>query len=452
MNTNQILTFFIAASAAIVGLLFGYDVGIISGVIIFIKPYFSLSAIEVGLIVGAVAFGAFISALFCGKLGDRYGRKSLLITTAFLFVVGSVICAIAGSSIMLCLGRAILGVAVGIGSFTVPLYISEIAPKKLRGRLVTLNQLAITLGICVAYVVNLIFSSSGDWRLMLLLGACPAILLLIILCYLPKSPRWLMANHYTKEAEAILCSIHGKDHAKREYDEIKSVLEKANHKVSIFNRKYIKPLLLGIMISIVTQAVGVNAIIYYAPTIFKLTGFSSNSTAILATLGIGLTNVVFTILAIGIIDKAGRRKLLLVGLSGIIVSLMILSVAFDGKVAAGSVAWLALFAMVFFIACQAFSTGPACWLIPSEIFPVSIRSQGVGISAACNWGTNVIVAFLFPIFLQKYGAVATFSCFLGIAVIGFIYVFFKLPETKGVSLEEIENNILKELPLRKLGA
>ncbi|WP_119343378.1 sugar porter family MFS transporter [Facilibium subflavum] len=456
MKLSKLLTPMIAASAAIVGLLFGYlfgyDVGIISGAIIFVKPYFMLSSSQVGLIVSAVAFGAFISALLCGRLGDRYGRKNLLIITAILFGIGSLICGVSTSIDQLCTGRVILGVAVGLGSFTAPLYISEISPKNIRGRLVTFNQFAITLGICLAYVVNLVFAQSGNWRAMLLMGVLPAALLLIMLVFLPKSPRWLMARNQPKKAKEVLEKIHGYVQAVAEFNEIRTIIDKERNKTSIFNRQYIKPLLLGVTISIITQAVGINAIIYYAPVIFKLTGFSKNTTAIFATLGVGMTNVLFTLLAILIIDKVGRRKLLLSGLFGIVLSLAVIIGAFSEDVNAVSLAWLTLVAMLVFIACQAFSTGPACWLIPAEIFPTKIRSAGVGISTACNWGTNVIVAFLFPVILSSYGAVAAFSLFLVIGVIGFIYVFFKLPETKGTSLEDIEANILQGAPLRQLGS
>jgi MFS family permease len=211
-------------------------------------------------------------------------------------------------------------------------------------------------------------------------------------------------------------------------------------------------LLLGGLVSIFTQAVGINAIIYYAPTIFKLTGFSHTTGALLATLGVGVVNVVFTILAIRLLDAFGRRPLLLVGVVGIVLSLIIMVVAFAGNVHShATLAWLTFFAVILFVACQTIGTGPACWLIPSEIFPTNMRGLGMGLSVACNWGTNVVVAFLFPIILSHWGGLTSFVIFLVIAIIAFVYFYRYLPETKGVTLEHIEENLYTGVKTRDLG-
>jgi sugar porter (SP) family MFS transporter len=288
---------------------------------------------------------------------------------------------------------------------------------------------------------------------MFVCGVVPAAVLFVLAWFLPESPRWLMLRGHTEKAHSILKRIHGKEEADKELTELQEVinLEKNTSKAKL-QKGFSKVLLLGVLVSILTQAVGINAIIYYAPTIFKLTGFSHTAGALLATLGVGVVNVVFTILAIRLLDAYGRRPLLLVGVAGIVVSLVIMVVAFaSGVHHHAALAWLTFFAVILFIACQAIGTGPACWLIPSEIFPTNMRGLGMGLSVACNWGTNVVVAFLFPVILSHWGGLTSFAIFLVIAIIAFLYFYRYVPETKGVTLEHIEENLYAGAKTRDLG-
>lgn len=446
----------ISIIAAIAGLLFGYDVGVISDAIIFIKQAFGLTPTQEGVLVSAVPFGALVAAALCGKWNDILGRRNNLLITAILFMVGTLGCTFATNIGMLLVSRLIVGIAIGIGSFSAPLYISEVAGENHRGALVTLNQLAIVIGIFSAYLVNYLFAKQGDWRWMFGCGLIPAVLLFIMALYLPESPRWLMSRGFVERAQAILTRIHGQQKADTELLALQQVISLEHSTTSShikLPKNFWRVLVLGILVSILTQAVGINAIIYYAPTIFQLTGFNQQSSATLATLGVGAVNVIFTLVAIRFLDAFGRRSLLLIGISGIVISLVIMVLSFAGNLDSSmTLAWLTFGAIILFIACQAIGTGPACWLIPSEIFPTNSRGLGMGFSVAFNWGTNVVVAFLFPVILANWGAATSFAVFLAIAIIAWLYFYFFLPETKNVSLEQIEKNLFAGKKTRDLGA
>lgn len=452
MRNNQFNATFMAIAAALAGVLFGYDAGIISGVILFVKKVFQLSDVMQGLIVSAVPFGALVFALICGKFNDIFGRKAALLFTACLFGCGALVCAFAESENALLIGRLSLGFAIGIGSFSAPLYISEISHEKSRGALVTINQLAIVSGILISYIVSFALTPFGAWRWMLGLSFIPAAVLFFSALKLPPSPRWLMTKQRFEEAKKVLVMIHGPEKAAEEMEHLNIIIaQKQLNFKETFRGTYLRVILLGIFVSILTQAVGINAIIYYAPTIFEATGFSQAAGATLATVGIGLINFIFTIVAIYLLDRVGRRKLLLAGTFGIVLSLILLTIGFAQGLANPSFNYIILGSMLFFIACQAIGTGPACWLIPSEIFPLKIRGAGMGLAVACNWGTNVIVAFLFPLVLNHFGAAISFGIFLVIAFIALIYFYMQIPETKNASLEKIEENLALNRPMRELG-
>lgn len=453
MKNNQLAAIFMALTAGLAGILFGYDAGIISGALLFLKKTFQLNDVMQGFIVSAVPFGALVFALICGKFNDTFGRKTALLFTACLFGIGALVCAFADSTDSLLIGRLLLGAGIGIGSFSAPLYIAEIADEKYRGALVTINQLAIVTGILLSYIVSFVLSPFGAWRWMLGLSVIPAVILFVTACRLPRSPRWLMTKQRFDEAKDVLNNLHGEAKAEEEMSHIKNVMQQTSLSLKeTLSGNYLRVILLGILVSILTQAVGTNAIIYYAPTIFEATGFSQATGATLATVTIGLINFIFTIFAIYLLDKLGRRKLLMTGIFGIALSLIILTVGFAYHLQHGAFAYVILCSMLLFIACQAISTGPACWLIPSEIFPLKIRGTGMGLAVAFNWGSNVIVAFLFPIVLSALGAAGSFAIFFVIAVIATIYFFMQVPETKNVSLEQIEKNLEKNKPMRELGS
>ncbi|WP_423063056.1 sugar porter family MFS transporter [Candidiatus Paracoxiella cheracis] len=443
--------YLLAIVAALAGLLFGYDTGIISGAMLFLKKTFLMTTTELGVVVSAVPFGALVAAAFCGRLNDVLGRKRILFITALLYFIGSITSALSPNVEVLIASRLILGFAVGLGSYSAPVYIAEIAKQENRGALVTLNQLAITVGIMLSYLVDYIFASQGQWRYMLGCGFIPALILLICIFSLPESPRWLVTKGKIARAKEILGAIHGDD-SKQEFNQIKSVVsqEPLTYR-QLINLGFMRVLLLGIAVSIFTQAVGINAIIYYAPTIFQTAGLTKATSLILATAGIGMVNVLFTLVAVRYLDRLGRRKMLLFGLGGILFSLAVATTAFAHTAVSIELAWAIMASFVIFIASQAIGTGPACWLIPSEIFPTEARGLGMGLAVAFNWATNVIVAFFFPITLTHLGPSITFGIFLAIACVAFIVFFLFVPETKGVSLEQIEKNIEAGKPLRQLG-
>jgi sugar porter (SP) family MFS transporter len=443
--------YLIATVAALAGLLFGYDAGIISGAMLFIKNTFKMTDTQLGIMVSAVPFGALIAAALCGRLNDLFGRKIILIVTAVLYIIGAILSAVSPSVDILIFSRFLLGFAVGLGSYSAPMYIAEIAKFDSRGGLVTLNQLAITIGIMLSYIVDYIFAYHGHWRYMLGCGFIPAIILFLCVLTLPESPRWLITKNRIDQAKKILREIHGQDSDV----EFQRMQETISHKslsfAEVLRSGFIRVLMLGIVVSIFTQAVGINAIIYYAPEIFQTAGLAKATSSILATAGIGLINVIFTVLAVFYLDKLGHRKMLLTGVAGIILSLVIATTAFALGVTSLALAWGIIGSFVLFVACQAIGTGPACWLIPSEIFPTEARGVGMGLSVAFNWGTNVVIAFGFPVVLNSLGASWTFGIFLIIAVIAFLLFSLLVPETKGVSLEQIERNIHAGIKLRDLG-
>lgn len=449
---KKIHLYFIALSAAISGIIFGYDAGIISGAILFIEKNFLISSYQMGLIVSAVPIGAIFSAASIGKLSDAIGRKKILIFTAIIFALGSLFCASATQIFELVLGRLFLGVAIGMCSSAAPMYIAEIAEEKLRGKLVTLFLIAVNGGLFISYATNYILAPHDAWREMLALGAVPAALLLLCAFFLPESPRWLMLKGKAQQALSILNKIHGEHAAAKEMQEIRAVVQQEQLSLKkIINSRYFKVIILGVLISVFTQAVGINILIYYAPTIFQKAGFSEATVSILATMGIGFTVTIAAIIAALFIDKVGRRKLLLIGLSGIILSLIIMCYAFHSIQNQHILGWTILVSSIFFVACQGLSVGPACFLLPSEIFPAKIRSYGIGISIAFNWITNSVIVFTFPVILNKYGAAFSFGLFVILSSIGWLLFYYFVPETKHVSLEKIEMNVLAGKSLRDIG-
>lgn len=435
---------FITAVAALSGILFGYDTGVISGAILFIKDEFHLSAQMNGVVVSAVLLGALIGAAVSGRLTDRLGRKRLLIADAIIFIVGTALSAIATSIPLLIAGRVIVGVAIGIASYIAPLYISEVAPARYRGALVSLNQLAITIGILLSYIVDYYFALSSQWRLMMAVGIIPAALLLLGMFALPCSPRSLVSRGHQQKALEILRRIRGDGvQAEAELAAIQSSLQQQQGNWKMLFGRIIRPtILIGVGLAIIQQVTGINTIIYYAPTIFEMAGFASARAAIWATMGVGAVFVLFTIIGLPLIDTLGRRFLLLLGLAGMAVSLAALSWTFHhstGEIA--SLKWLALGSMIFYIACFAFSLGPIMWLMIAEIYPLKVRGLGSSVATCANWGSNMIVALTFLTLVNVLGASGAFLIYCVISLLSMLFIYYLVPETRGVSLEHIEANL-----------
>lgn len=433
----------ISAIAAVGGLLFGYDTGVISGALLFIKETWTLTAFEQGWIVSSVLVGAIGGAVLSGNLTDRLGRKKIIVITALAFFVGSLATALARSPLELMIYRGLIGFAIGIASYTVPLYISEIAPDNKRGALVSLNQLAITVGIVLSYLIDGIFAKvEHGWRYMMGVGVVPALLLAAGMLLVPETPRWLISRGHAEKAKEALRRIYGDCDEAAEVSKIRgSMLHEEQSSFRELAAKWMRPaLIVGIGLMFIQQATGINTIIYYAPTIFQLAGFESEVSAISATVGIGIINVLMTIVSIRLLDKLGRKPLLYIGLCGMIAGLAVLGGAFYSGSAGGALKVVSVLSLIVYVAAFALSLGPICWLVISEIYPTQIRGLAMSVATVANWSFNLVVALTFLPLVELLGTAYTFW---GFAVVGVWALWFckaKVPETKGKSLEEIENN------------
>ena len=446
---------FIAMIAALSGILFGYDTGVISGAILFIENEFPLTPAMNGLVVGAVLLGALFGALFSGKITDIFGRRRVLIIVALIFILGALWTAFAPSILALILGRIGVGVAIGVASYVGPLYISEVAPQQHRGALVSLNQLAITIGICLSYVVDYFFALSGEWRWMLGMGVVPGILLLLGMLYLPDSPRWIVSQGREEEAKKILMKLRSSERVvEKEIAAIKVTLKQEATHWKIVLSKTVRPVLwIGFSLAIIQQITGINTILYYAPTILKMAGFGSATVSILATMGIGIVLVISTLIALPLVDRWGRRPLLIMGLAGMAMGLGLLAWLFQSSTTIPpSLEWLGLASMLLYIASFSFSLGPIMWLMIAEIYPLQVRGVGASMATCVNWASNLLVTATFLELVQFLGARGTFLIYMVAAVASIVFIYFLVPETKGISLEEFEENLFAGKPWRKLGA
>ncbi len=435
--------YIIAAVASLGGLLSGFDMGVISGALLFINSTWAMTPLEQGWLVSSAIAGSVVGAAANGFLADLYGRKKIIIATALIFVVGSLMCGFAQSINQLIISRIIIGIAVGMVSFAVPLYLSEISPQKIRGMLVSLFQLAITAGILLSYLINRIFANfEFNWRWMLGSGVIPAAILLIGISFLSDTPRWLISKNREQEAKDIFNKIEPEGDADTHIKEIRETLsaKKTGSKTG-FNKWMFMPVFVGVGIMFVQICTGINTIIYYTPTIFQIAGFSSRIGALYATIGIGFVNFIMTVVAIATIDRLGRKPLLYIGLWGMLISLLALGGSFAWAQELGDTRkWVAVAAVVIYIASFAMSLGPIGWIMISEIMPLQIRGLAMSAATVANFGFNFVVVLSFLPLLNLIGNAATFWMFAGITVLSMLFVYFFVPETKGISLEKIEKN------------
>lgn len=436
-SKNNSYIFLISFIAALGGLLFGFDIAIISGTVPFIKDYFQLTEIELGWGVGALLVGCIPGAMIAGKLADRYGRKKVLIFIAILFTLTSILTAVASDFNFFVIARLIGGFAVGATSVISPLYIAEIAPAHMRGKLVSLNQLTITIGIFASYFINFLLHDIGpdNWRWMFASGAAPAIVFFGLLFLVPESPRWLFANNKGLDALRILERIGVAKNKAIELGELSS--EQNNVKsmiLELFSSRYRRPAIVGIVLAIFVQISGINTIIDYAPIILKAAG-NPLDTALFQTFIIGFINFAFTFVAIFTIDKVGRKPLYVIGAAGMTISLALLGLGFLVGFAEGIVG---LVLILFFIAFFAAFIGPVFWVLMSELFPEQIRGTAISIAVFTNWLTNFIVVLFFPYVLKNAGGAATFFFLAFMALLMLIFTKKFVPETKGKTLEEID--------------
>ncbi len=447
MDRKLLLTYVIAAIAATGGLLFGFDTGVINVALPFIKQEWNLSETAEGWVVGAVLAGGMAGSLLSGRLADGLGRKRINILAAIIFVVGSAIAALATSPGMLIAGRLFLGLAIGIVSFSVPLYLAEIAPSNIRGRLVTFFQLAITIGILISYLCGYAFADyENSWRLMFWAGFIPAALLLAGMFFVPESPRWLLSKSRSAEARTVLARLHEADTVDQELNQIaQTVRDESNRKVDwreLFSARLRIPLLIGIGIFFIQQFSGINAVIYYSTRIFGMAGFGSSTTSIMATVGVGVVNTVSTLIAVRFLDQWGRKPILYVGLTGTAISLATIAAAFYFResISPDLLKLLSVGGVYVYIMFFAISLGPMGWLLIAEVYPLRIRGFATSLGSFYHWFFDFWVSFTFPIMaatsLGNNGGI--FMIYTGVVLFGLLFTRFLVFETKGMTLEAIE--------------
>ncbi|MBN2983087.1 sugar porter family MFS transporter [Cohnella algarum] len=429
--------------AALGGLLFGFDTAVVSGAIGFMTEKFNLNDVQVGWAVSSLIIGCIVGAALSGTLSDRFGRKKVLIAAAVLFIVGSIGSALPETFAGYIVFRMIGGLGIGITSTLCPLYNAEIAPAQYRGRLVALNQFATVTGIFLTYFVNSGIASYGNdawdvsegWRWMFGVGAIPGILFMVLLFLVPESPRWLIKQGRAEEALSILLRVHGEEAAKQEVLDIKaSFKEKKATYRELFKPGLRFALFVGVVIAILQQVTGINAILYYAPEILKETGAGTNA-ALVQTILVGFINFAFTILSIWLIDKAGRKALLLAGSSVMTISLLLIGYVFHSGQSTGPVV---LVLILVYVAAFAVSLGPVVWVLLSEIFPNRVRGRATAIASMALWAADYVVSQSFPPLLGSAGPAATYWTFGAMSLITVLFTWRFVPETKGKSLEQIE--------------
>ena len=426
-----------AAVAALGGLLFGFDTSVISGAMLFLQTDFHITDVQLEFAVGVALGGALVGSALAGYCTDRWGRRALLLVTALGFGLFSILSGLAVGLISFSVARFFVGVCIGIASLVVPLYISEMSPARIRGALVSLNQLAIGVGVGVAYFVDYAFASSRDWRWMFASAVFPALVLLIGMIFLPESPRWLARKGFRDRALVNFRRLGRGDEAETELAEVEGALQEEEEGFgSLFKPGFRVAVLVGVGLAIFQQITGVNTIVYYSPAILRMSGFPSAKAAILAAGVIGVFNVVTTLVAISLIDRLGRRALLLLSLAGMTVALGLVGAGFH-RHSGGIVVFCEVIAyMVSFN----IGLGPVMWLLISEIYPTKIRGKAMSLATLSVWGANWLVAGTFLSLLRAAGPAGTFWFYACICVLGFIFCYAFVPETKGRSLEAIERH------------
>lgn len=445
------LTLAIAGVAAISGLLIGYDTAVIAGALVFIADEFALPTLLKATVVTSILVGALAGAIASGMLSQRFGQRPVLLAAAVIYTVCAAALYVADDIYAVIGWRTGLGAAVGISSMVAPLYLSETAPRRWRGALVSMVQLAITLGILVSYLVGYYFDDHGDWRSMLGCGALPGLALFLGLLFLPESPRWLVLQGRLDEARADFKRIRG--HA---WDEDEIVLisnagvEQAGWS-ALFSPKVRPVLVVAAGLFLLQNLSGIDAILYYAPTIFSFVGFTSSTGQILATAGLGAVNVVATVLAMWLVDRSGRRPLLLGGTAIMAISMATLAFCLSFGAGADWADQLAVIALAVYIIAFALSLGPLPYVLMAEVFPLRVRSLGMSIAAATAWMLNIGVTITFLSLIETIGVGGTFWLYSGVCLLALVFAQSTVPETKGCSLEQIEANLAAGLRTRDLG-
>jgi MFS transporter, SP family, galactose:H+ symporter len=428
----------VASVAALGGLLFGYDTGVISGAILFITREFSLARGLQEFTISIVLIGAIVGSAGAGALADRIGRRTTLLWAGIIFSAGALISAGAPAIGVLLAGRLVVGFAIGLCSVVAPLYISEVAPANVRGGLVSLYQFAITVGILGAFLIDYALAASGAWRWMLGLAIIPSLVLIVGMIPLPESPRYLFKLGKRDAARDELKRIAGHDEVVVEERAIEASLQTRSTGFEAFRTPAVRnALILGIALAALQQLTGINTVIYYGPQVFQMAGISSDEASILATALVGTVNVLLTLIAIFFVDRVGRKPLLYAGLTGMFVALAVLSYAFAQPHLQGSLAGIALVSLMVYVGSFAYSLGPIVWLLISEIFPLQSRGLGMSICTLANWAANFLVSQFFLSMVHSFGQSATFAIYAALCIVTFVVVKRGVPETKREILENI---------------
>lgn len=449
------MIYFVAIVAGLAGILFGFDEGVIAGALGFLRKSFAIAPSAEGFMTAAVPLGALFGAVAAGRAAERYGRRASLLAAALLFVVGAALSSLITAVWMLSAARLMLGFAVGVAALVAPLYIAESAPARQRGMLVSIYQLAVTLGILGAYVAN--YALGEDWRTMFLLGAVPGVALFVGMLFLTDTPRWLAGRRGPETARAALARLRGvppdDPGVERELGRIMAadVAARGGRDArwrDLFVHDVRPALVVGVGLFALQQFSGINAVIYYAPTVFQEAGFDSHGIQILATMGIGVVNVFMTLVGMALIDRIGRRPLLYIGFGGAALSL--------GLIALGAwtqAQWLDIIAvagLVIYIAAFAASLGPLPYVMMAEVYPRHVRALGMSVATLANWSLNFVVVFSFPVLVAAIGLGGVFAFYSLVCVAGLFFARRYVPETNGVPLEAIEAHLASGQPLRLL--
>ncbi|WP_134087950.1 sugar porter family MFS transporter [Olivibacter sp. XZL3] len=436
MNNSYRHTVLISLVAALGGLLFGFDIAIFSGTIPFIQPYFKLDAASLGWIASSLYIGCMLGALFTGWISERIGRKRPLIGAALLFAFSSLMMGLATSASSLTLWRIVAGIGVGGASVLSPLYIAEVSPAAMRGKMVSINQLAIVIGILLAYLSNYFLAPiASNWRWMFASGAAPAILFFMGVFLIPESPRWLLTKGYRQKGEEVLKALLAPEEAAKEIALISRHKQNPSRRPAFGSllQKGIFPLLIiGILVAVFQQISGANAVLFYAPLIFERTGMNVNDQLFQQVL-IGGINLSFTLIAMQLVDKIGRKKLMLFGAGMMACLLALIAYAFMKELFGG---YLLSLLVLAFIATYAATLAPVTWVLIAEIFPTKVRELAISVSSTMLWVACFSLTYAFPVMIDRFSASQTFLVFAGICLVYFLFLYFFVPETKGKSLDE----------------
>jgi MFS transporter, SP family, galactose:H+ symporter len=435
----------VASVAALGGLLFGYDTGVISGAILFITKDFALDTKLQEFTISVVLIGAIVGSAIAGSLSDRIGRRTTLLVAGIIFAIGAIVSAFAPVIGVLLGARLVVGFAIGLCSVVAPLYISEVAPAEVRGALVSLYQFAITIGILAAFLIDYALSGTGAWRWMLGLAVIPSIVLMGVFA-LPESPRYLFKIGQDDAARDELRRIGGEADVSREERAIEASLQIKSAGFEAFRTPSVRAaLILGVALAALQQVTGINTVIYYGPQIFQMAGIGSNEASILATALVGAVNVLLTLVAIFFVDSIGRKPLLYAGCSGMFVALAALSYAFGQTHLQGSLVTISLVSLMLYVGSFAYSLGPIVWLLISEIFPLPSRGLGMSICTLSNWAANFLVSQFFLTMIQHLGRPLTFSIYALLCLVTIAVIARGVPETKREVLEDISLKPMSEV-------